>query len=342
MFNVPRQAWQVRRSPGEREQIGTSAQLPARASRAQPQIEPGQPVGQRVLFPLGGDLRHIGLAGQQRAERLLHVLVQRIETARPRTASARSGAPPANSSSAGSIACPSLLAQPRDRLPRATAAQSSSSGSGCAPSAAAIEGREVIRISRLPRRRLLERLEHAVRRARRHLMRRLDDGDLVALPIAGLASAARWPRGPGRRRSAACPLPARPTAGPDASRLRSARSSRTRRSTAVDACDVSHSTAQREPRRERLACPSPPHPAAAARAAGAFAAHAVRSCASGVFMPRQQPRRGSWIGGLCHGRMNSRISHFGSGQSHCCDDCSRSAVASMTAKRSGSLRARSR
>ena len=69
----------MRRPTGERDQVGSSRKCSAR-QRAEPQVEPGQPVDQSIFFPLGGDLRHIGLARQQRAERLLHVLVQRIET----------------------------------------------------------------------------------------------------------------------------------------------------------------------------------------------------------------------------------------------------------------------
>src|SRR3954468_3162550 len=76
----PRRTWQVRRTTRERDQVGISGKSPAR-QRAEPQIEPCQALGQRVFFPLSSDLRHICLTAEQRAERLLHVLVQRIETA---------------------------------------------------------------------------------------------------------------------------------------------------------------------------------------------------------------------------------------------------------------------
>ena len=117
----------------------TRSAFPASAARASELSHRSSQVSRSiraVFFPLGGDLRHIRLAGEQRAERLLHVLVQRIEAAVRVCQRAQRRA-------AGELEqrrldrAPALLAQPRDRLARATAARSSPSGSGCAPSAAA-------------------------------------------------------------------------------------------------------------------------------------------------------------------------------------------------------------
>ena len=137
----------MRRATGERDQVGISRKCCAR-QRAEPQSSQVSRSIRAVLFPLGGDLRHIGLAGQQRAERLLHVLVQRIET--PIRVCQR-----AQRRAAGELEqrrldrVPALLAQPRDRLARATAAQSSTFWQRLRTVGSSIDGRDVISSSRL-------------------------------------------------------------------------------------------------------------------------------------------------------------------------------------------------
>ena len=194
--------------------------------------------------------------------------------------SARSGAPPANSqqrwrrppdrvsvSSHASACCPR---RPRDReLLAAAAHRRQADATGC----------DVIRISRLSRRRLLERLEHAVRGVRRHLMRGLDDGDLVALPYSSCV----------RRSIAARDLI-------DGDRCLSSSGATHSRSGCEPACDqraaralaatssvvpAMRRTALRTPATRRTsACPGRRRPAAADACGKRCAAHAGRSCAA--------------------------------------------------------------